>query len=111
MRAKVGLALGSGGLRGLAHIGVLKVLVREKIPIDMIAGCSIGSLIGALFCAGMDPGTMSKLGRHLKGSYWLDFVVPRMGIVAGDKLLETVRLLTKRLSFKITVVKKPITFR
>jgi NTE family protein len=100
MRAKVGLALGSGGLRGLAHIGVLKVLMRENIPIDMVAGCSIGSLIGALFCAGMDPETMCKLGRHLNRSYWLDFVVPKMGLVGGDKLLETVRLLTKRLSFE-----------
>lgn len=96
MRPKVGLALGSGGLRGLAHIGVLKILTQKKIPIDMIAGCSIGSLIGALFCAGMDPDTMCKLGRQLKRSYWLDFVVPKMGIIAGDKLLETVSVLTKR---------------
>ncbi len=100
LRPRVGLALGSGGLRGFAHIGVLKVLAREKIPIDMIAGCSIGSLIGALFCVGMDPETMCKLGRHLKRSHWLDFVVPKMGFVAGDKLLEIVRLLTKRQSFE-----------
>ncbi len=100
MRPKIGLALGSGGLRGMAHIGVLKVLAREKVPIDMVAGCSIGSLIGSLFCSGMDPELMGKLSRHLKRSYWLDFVVPKMGIVAGDKLLETVRLLTKRQSFE-----------
>lgn len=100
MRAKVGLALGSGGLRGLAHIGVLKVLVKEKIPIDMVAGCSIGSLIGALFCSGMDLDMMAKLSRHLKRNYWLDFVVPKLGIVGGDKLLEIVRVLTKRQSFE-----------
>jgi NTE family protein len=100
MRPKVGLALGSGGLRGLAHIGVLKVLTREKVPIDMIAGCSIGSLIGALFCAGMSPDIMCKLGRQIKRNYWLDFVMPKMGIVAGDKLFKIVRLLTKRQSFE-----------
>ena len=46
---KIGLALGGGGARGLAHIGVLKVLEREKIPIHCIAGTSAGSLIGAMY--------------------------------------------------------------
>ena len=48
-RIKVGLALGGGAARGLAHIGVLEVLEREGIPIDMIAGTSIGALVGALY--------------------------------------------------------------
>jgi len=46
-RKKVGLALGSGAARGLAHIGVLEVLEREGIPVDMIAGASAGALVGA----------------------------------------------------------------
>src|SRR5258708_6131868 len=46
--AKVGLALGGGGARGLAHIGVMKVLEEEDIPVNMIAGTSVGALIGAL---------------------------------------------------------------
>lgn len=61
MRPKIGLALGAGGLRGLAHVGVLRVLERENIPIDYVAGCSIGSLIGALHCAGLDSETIYKL--------------------------------------------------
>ena len=44
---KIGLALGSGGLRGLAHIGVLQVLTENKIPIDFISGASIGSLVAS----------------------------------------------------------------
>ena len=52
-RPTIGLALGSGSLRGLAHIGVLRVLEQERIPIDMIAGTSVGSLIGGAFAAGM----------------------------------------------------------
>ncbi|MFH1366622.1 MAG: patatin-like phospholipase family protein [Patescibacteria group bacterium] len=48
-RPKIGLALGSGGFRGLAHIGVIKVLERNNIPIDYIAGSSIGALIGAFY--------------------------------------------------------------
>lgn len=47
---KVGIALGGGGARGFAEVGVLRVLEQERIPIDMVAGTSVGSLIGALYC-------------------------------------------------------------
>jgi NTE family protein len=50
-RPKIGLALGSGGARGLAHIGVIKILEKNNIPIDFIAGSSIGALIGGLYAA------------------------------------------------------------
>ncbi len=95
----IGLALGSGGLRGLAHIGVLKVLEREGIPVNYIAGCSIGSLIGSLYAAGLDSETIFKLAKNLKRRHWIDFVIPKMGLVAGDRTLETVRLLTQRKHF------------
>lgn len=52
-RPKIGLALGSGAARGLAHLGVLHVLEQEGIPIDMIAGTSVGSIIGGAYAAGM----------------------------------------------------------
>jgi NTE family protein len=52
-REKIGLVLGGGGARGLAHIGVLRVLEREAIPIDLIAGTSMGGLVGALYSAGI----------------------------------------------------------
>ena len=48
---KIGLALGSGAARGLAHIGVLKVLIEEGIPIDYISGSSMGALVGAYFAS------------------------------------------------------------
>ncbi len=48
-RKRVGLALGSGSARGLAHIGVIRVLKEEGIPIDMIAGTSIGAVVGGLY--------------------------------------------------------------
>lgn len=57
---KIGLALGGGGARGLAHIGVLKVLARENIPIHILAGTSIGALVGAAFAAGLNPEEMEK---------------------------------------------------
>jgi len=57
-RPKVGLALGGGGMRGAAHVGVLKVLIEEGVPIDLIAGTSIGSAVGGFYCAGVPIETL-----------------------------------------------------
>ncbi len=54
-RPKIGLALSGGGARGLAHVGVLKALEEKRIPIDYIAGTSMGSVIGGLYATGMSP--------------------------------------------------------
>lgn len=50
---KIGLALGGGGARGAAHVGVLRVLEKEGIHVDMIAGTSIGAIVGGMYCAGL----------------------------------------------------------
>jgi len=55
MPPKIALVLGGGGSRGVAHIGVLQVLVREGIPIDLIVGTSMGAIVGALFAFGISP--------------------------------------------------------
>jgi NTE family protein len=59
-RKRIGLALGGGGARGLAHIGVLKVLEKEEIPIDLIAGTSIGALVGGAYASGINPDELQK---------------------------------------------------
>lgn len=59
-RPKVGLALSGGGARGFAHIGVLRVLEEMHVPIDYIAGTSIGALVGALYASGMSPDEIEK---------------------------------------------------
>jgi len=56
-------------------------------------------MIGALYCAGQQPDTILKLARHLKRNYWLDFIIPKMGIVSGEKVLQVMRLLTQQKSF------------
>ncbi|MBH9551239.1 patatin-like phospholipase family protein [Inhella sp. 4Y17] len=66
-RPKVGLVLSGGGARGLTHIGVLKVLERERIPVDVIAGTSMGAIIGGLYASGMSA---SALERELKALDW-----------------------------------------
>lgn len=60
-RPTIALALGGGGMRGAAHIGVLRVLEREKIPIDYIVGTSMGAIVGGLYCAGVPLDTIEKM--------------------------------------------------
>ncbi len=57
---RIGLALGGGGARGLAHIGVLKVFEKEHIPVDIIVGTSIGALVGGAYASGMSPDAIEK---------------------------------------------------
>ena len=59
-RKRIGLALGGGGARGLAHIGVLRVLEKEEIPIDLIVGSSIGALVGGAYASGINPDELQK---------------------------------------------------
>jgi NTE family protein len=59
-KKRIGLALGGGGARGLAHIGVLMVLERERIPIDLIVGTSIGALVGGAYASGTSPDELQK---------------------------------------------------
>jgi NTE family protein len=59
-KKRIGLALGGGGARGLAHIGVLMVLERERIPIDLIVGTSIGALVGGAYASGISPDELRK---------------------------------------------------
>ncbi|MFQ5595072.1 MAG: patatin-like phospholipase family protein, partial [Anaerolineae bacterium] len=68
MRPKVGLVLGGGGTRGIAHIGVLQVLVREQIPVDLIVGTSMGGIMGVLFALGFTPDELADRVRDVEGS-------------------------------------------
>src|SRR5207253_3675091 len=61
-RPRVGLALAGGFARGISHIGVLRVLREAGIPIDCVAGTSVGALIGAAFCGGASLEEMEKIG-------------------------------------------------
>ena len=67
-RIKLGLALGGGGARGLAHIGVLRVLEGNDIPIDMIVGTSIGALVGAAYAANPDGEALKQRVLEVIGS-------------------------------------------
>lgn len=85
-KLKLGLALGGGGARGLAHIGVLKVLDETDLRPAFVAGTSVGSLVGALYCCGY---TWRQIHDIAGSTNWGDLasvVVPRMGLVNTKKL-------------------------
>ena len=65
---KVGLALGGGAARGMAHIGVLDVLSKANIPINCLSGCSVGAVVGALYCAGYSVEEIRKAASHIHWS-------------------------------------------
>lgn len=92
-RRKIGLALGSGSARGLAHIGVLHAINEVGINIDFIAGTSMGALIGAVFATGkLDGLTARFLNFDWKNILTLlDPVFPRSGLIDGQKITDFVR--------------------
>jgi len=85
-KKKVGLALGGGVARGIAHIGVLKVLTENNIPIDFLSGTSSGSLIGALFAAGMSPSSLEKAATRLGWFRFVRIVFKKHGAASTDEI-------------------------
>ena len=86
----LGIALGSGAARGLAHIGVLKVLEEKNIPVGALAGTSIGALIGALYAAGVPVTQMEQVALEIDWrsmTKLLDPVIPLSGLTDGRKLI------------------------
>jgi NTE family protein len=88
-RPRLGLVLGGGGARGLAHIGVMQVLQREQIPVDLIAGTSMGGLVGALYAAGVpiktveeEVGRLSRLTEQIK---LVDVNISSAGLSVGGR--------------------------
>jgi NTE family protein len=104
-RPKIGLVLGGGGARGLAHVGVLRVLQRERIPIDCLAGTSMGGLVGALYAAGVPFSVVEeeigKLGRLTEQIRLVDVHVSAAGLsIRGRRIYNFMAdLLGEKLTF------------
>ncbi len=96
---KIGLALGAGGTRGLAHVGVIEVLKKEGINIDMIAGTSIGSLIGGVYACGVPLRYITGIAEVLEWDNITDVTFPRKGLIKGDKLLQFLKVVTADKNF------------
>jgi NTE family protein len=94
-KPKVALVLGGGAARGFAHIGVIRALEQEKIPVDMIVGTSVGSLIGAIYASDLNSFDLEWTAFQLEKDDIFDFgvmnAVTGMGLAKGDKLEEWVK--------------------
>ena len=87
--AKIALVLGAGSSKGFAHIGVLKILESNKIPIHMIVGTSVGSAVGSLYAYGYDAFKLQKLSFSIEKDDVIDpLYIPSNGFIKGEKLEE-----------------------
>ncbi|MBM4313585.1 MAG: patatin-like phospholipase family protein [Deltaproteobacteria bacterium] len=84
--AKVAVVLGAGVSRGFAHVGVLKVLEAQKIPIHLIVGTSAGSVVGSIYASGIDAFHLQRMALAVQKDDVVDLTIPDNGFVRGEKL-------------------------
>ena len=99
-RPRVGLALSGGFARGIAHIGVLKVLKEQHIPVDCISGTSVGALIGAAYAAGTSLEEMEKQAALTIFTDFGRWKLSRLGLATNQKLDEFLARFTKCTTFE-----------
>lgn len=102
-KKKVGLALGGGYARGLAHIGVIELLEKEGIPIDLIAGTSIGAVVGAIYAHRRDISEIKKQAKQLDVAgvtALVDLTLPRSGIISGKRITGLLHRLLGDITFE-----------
>ena len=83
---KVAVVLGGGAAKGFAHVGVLKVLEANRVPVHMVVGTSVGSLVGSLYAYGYSAYDLQKVAMGLEKGELADLTVPDNGFVKGEKL-------------------------
>jgi NTE family protein len=84
--AKVAVVLGAGASKGFAHVGVLKVLETQQVPIHLVVGTSAGSFVGSLYASGIDAFGLQKMALALQKDDVADLTVPDNGFIRGEKL-------------------------
>ncbi|MGI9104253.1 MAG: patatin-like phospholipase family protein [Terriglobales bacterium] len=82
----IGLALGGGFARGLAHIGILKVFEAEGIPVNFIAGTSVGSVIGAAYCSGISAKELEEISALVRFKDFARWTLSRYGFASNDRM-------------------------
>jgi len=83
---RLGLALGAGTARGFAHVGVLKVLESHGVPVDLVVGTSVGSLVGCMYAFGHPVFEIQRMAMALERGDVVDLIVPDNGFIRGEKL-------------------------
>ncbi len=87
-RPQIGLALSAGGVRGFAHVGVLEVLHNAGVPIDRMAGTSMGAVVGSLYAAGLPTDRLWEIGEHIS----MDKITPDFNLIGVFRFLFLNRL-------------------
>ncbi len=90
--AKIAVVLGAGAAKGFAHIGVLKVLESQKVPVHMVVGTSAGSFVGSLYAYGYDAYTLQKIAMALNKSDVAELTVPDNGFIKGERLRDYINM-------------------
>src|ERR1700726_2171399 len=83
----IGLALGGGFARGIAHIGVLKVLEEESIPVSLVAGTSVGALIGAAYCSGVTIPELEQIATRVRFKHFARWTLSRYGFASNQRMI------------------------
>jgi len=96
----IGLALGGGFARGIAHIGVLKVLEAENIPIRYVAGTSVGALIGAVYCSGVTPAELEELATRVRFRDLARWTLSRYGFATNLRMIGFLNRILKAKTFE-----------
>jgi NTE family protein len=96
----IGLALGGGFARGIAHVGVLKVLEEEGIPIRYIAGTSVGALIGAAYCSGVTAAELEEVAARVRFKHIARWTLSRYGFASNQRMIGFLNQLLKVKTFE-----------
>jgi NTE family protein len=97
---KIGIALGGGFARGIAHVGVLKVLEEENIPISFVAGTSVGALIGAIYCSGGVPAEMERIACRVRFRDFARWTLSRYGFASNERMMGFLNSILKVKTFE-----------
>ena len=97
---KIGLALGGGFARGVAHVGVLKVLERENIPVHCIAGVSAGSIVASAYASGAALEDIAKVGCAMRFTDVARWSICRLGLVGSERMAAFLKRLLKTFRFE-----------
>jgi NTE family protein len=96
----IGIALGGGFARGLAHIGVLKIFEAEGIPVSFVAGTSVGSVIGAAYCSGISAKELEEVAAIVRFKHFARWTISRYGIASNDRMVGFLQKVLKVKTFE-----------
>lgn len=99
-RPTIGLAFGGGFARGIAHIGALKVLEEEKIPIDFVSGTSVGAIIAAAFCNGTSAQELAEIAMLVRFKHFARWTLSRFGLCNNDRIEQVMKRMVNVRTFE-----------